>query len=111
MRKEIWQPRPMEREAFPASQEAPEGMKTLCLDPVDREGVLYEHDVPYIQRGEQTLHLQILRPSFGKGAPSPLILYVQGSAWHRQEWLYPGLPKWVDVAREGFVVAHAADCP
>lgn len=104
MRKEIWQPRPMEREAFPASQEAPEGMKNLCLDPVDREGVLYEHDVPYIQRGEQTLHLQILRPSFGK-APFPLILYVQGSAWHRQEWLYPGLPKWVDVAREGFVVA------
>lgn len=52
-----------------------------------------------------TLHLHILKPYFlQEGRKYPLLLYVQGSAWLKQETMRP-LPNLAQFAQNGYVVA------
>lgn len=100
----------MRKTVIPGAIDAPEGMHVLYADHEDRYKVSYLHDVPYCTRGDQTLTMQMLIPGMPAGmSPGvrperPLIVFVQGSAWYKQD-CYAALPNLVDLARAGFVVA------
>lgn len=72
----------------------------------DEMGVLYSHDVEYAQIDGVKLHLQILRP-VTRNAPEavcPCVVFVQGSAWMKQD-VYAQLPMVSRLAAKGYVVA------
>ncbi len=108
-----------------ACMDAPEGMKTVLGDPgEDASGLL--HDEVYCVRDGRELRLQIILPKYtGElmtreavklGAPNilpfeklpnplyPLIVFVQGSAWNRQD-LYKVIPRMSRFVRKGYAVA------
>ena len=108
-----------------ACMDAPEGMKCVFGDPKeDASGLV--HDEVYCERDGRELRLQILLPTYtGKlmsreavklGAPDlppfaelpnpmyPLIVFIQGSAWNRQD-LYKATPRLARYVREGWAVA------
>ena len=108
-----------------ACMDAPEGMKTVFGDPgEDASGLL--HDEVYCVRDGRELRLQIILPKYtGElmtreavklGAPNilpfeklpnplyPLIVFVQGSAWNRQD-LYKVIPRMSRFVRKGYAVA------
>lgn len=68
--------------------------------------VSYEPDVPYARMGGHTLTLQILSPQT-RNEPDklyPVILYVQGSHWDRQN-VYRAVPELSKLAELGYVTA------
>ncbi len=68
---------------------------------------LYSQDWVYHDDGECKRHLQILFPDqrdMPEGKRFPLILFIPGSAWHRQE-MYNDVPQYAALARRGYVVA------
>ena len=105
-------------------------MKILYADRSDRNYVRCVNDVVYDTSKDIPLHLQMLYPQVPselaeiraaerdgrhkrelseaeekRSARSmPCIVYVQGSAWGKQD-IYGTLPMLVDIARMGFVVA------
>ena len=108
-----------------ACMDAPEGMKTVFGDPgEDASG--YVHDEVYCVRDGRKMRLQILLPRYtGElmtreavklGAPNvlpfekapnplyPLIVFIQGSAWNRQD-LYKAIPRMSRFVRKGYAVA------
>ena len=96
-------------EEFPSSPELPDGAKVLRLK--DRPGnrVDISFDVVYDERDGETLHLQILRPvedmfNIPPTNRYPLIVYIPGSAWHRQ-MISVSFPKMMRVCERGYVVA------
>lgn len=83
------------------------GMQILPADKSQTGIVNYFPDIPYVQREEESLLLQLLLPcGLAPGTPSdrtfPLVVFVQGAAWGEQE-KYRNIPQLVQVAREGFV--------
>lgn len=66
--------------------------------------VSYRSDVVYATKDGMDLHLQILTPSMGQRKPLPCILYVQGSAWMKQN-VYSCVPNMARFASRGYVVA------
>lgn len=101
--------------AITGSTLAPEGMHVLYADRNDDYKVSYVKDVPYCERDGKQLTMQMLFPEMPAGLTPgmygasdqlkmPLIVYVQGSAWMKQN-VYMSLPNLVDLARAGFVVA------
>lgn len=67
---------------------------------------LYSQDWVYHDYGGCKRHLQMIFPyrqDMG-GEKYPLILFIPGSAWHKQE-MYNDIPQYADIARRGFVVA------
>lgn len=64
--------------------------------------VWYQKDVVYKRIDSIDLHLQILRPRTDQTLPC--VIYVQGSAWMRQD-LYSNLPAMASFAQRGYVVA------
>lgn len=76
------EPLNVSRENFPKSTDCVEGMKVispLC----DNFELSYEYDVPYVKRENKQLYLQIIKPISDK--PVPLIVYIPGSAFHKQD--------------------------
>ena len=72
----------------------------------DEISVQYVNDVVYAVMDETPLHLQILMPGT-RNHPEPVlpcIVYVQGSAWFKQN-VYRDLPQLSKLAARGFVVA------
>ncbi len=65
---------------------------------------IYKHDVVYVTRAEGDRTLQMLVPEEKNGKKYPAILYVQGSAWFKQDQ-YKRLAAMADLARRGFVTA------
>ena len=104
----------MRKTVIPGAINAPEGMHVLYADHQEAYKVSYVKDVPYLKRGDQELHLQMLFPKMPAGmlpGPKPenppkfpVIVYVQGSAWYKQD-CYMNIPNLVDLARAGFIVA------
>lgn len=89
---------------FPAAQDAPEGMKTLDVDLSPASMLPTVHlDVVYAVKSNRELHLQIITPA-GENKRWPLILWVQGSAFHKQD-VGLHLADMVAVAKRGYVVA------
>lgn len=68
---------------------------------------LYIPDVVYAEYGACKRHLQLIvpyRPQWGN-EKYPLIVYVPGSAWYKQE-LYNKIPALGQLARRGFAIAE-----
>lgn len=99
-------------EKFPLAPELPEGCIPITLEDDPGLGVRYTPQVVYSHRAGLDLHLEILSP-FTWNAPDadyPLLVYVPGSAWHKQETL-GSLGGMMNVAREGIAVAIVEYCP
>lgn len=68
---------------------------------------LYSQDWEYYDYGNCKRHLQILfpyKPEMRADEKYPLILFIPGSAWHKQE-MYNDIPQYALLAKRGFVVA------
>ncbi len=68
---------------------------------------LYSQDWEYYDYGDCKRHLQIIfpyRPQMRKDDKYPLILFIPGSAWHKQE-MYNDIPQYSLLAERGFVFA------
>ena len=67
---------------------------------------LYAPDQPYAQRDGGELRLQIIFPYRRQWADErfPVVLFVPGAAWYRQE-MYNSVPQWAKLAERGVVVA------
>ena len=69
--------------------------------------ILYSPNIEYHDYGNCKRHLQMLFPyknNLGKDDKFPLILFIPGSAWHKQE-MYNDIPQYAKLAELGFVVA------
>lgn len=74
---------------------------------IDELQWLYSQDWVYHDYGDCKRHLQIIFPyRFGMKPEEkfPLILFIPGSAWHKQE-MYNDIPQYAALAQRGFVVA------
>jgi acetyl esterase/lipase len=106
-------PKPYTYDEFPEASHSPSGMKTVEIERVPIR--IYNENVVYARRGERELRLQIFVPFFrGKyGRALPLVVYVQGSSWRKQE-LFLNLPQLSDFSRRGYVLAiveyRESDC-
>lgn len=68
---------------------------------------LYSQDWEYHDYGGCKRYLQILfpsKPEWKENEKYPVILFIPGSAWHKQE-MYNDIPQYATLARQGFVVA------
>lgn len=68
---------------------------------------LYSQDWEYYDYGDCKRHLQIIfpyKPEWKEGESYPLILFIPGSAWHKQE-MYNDIPQYAKLAERGYVVA------
>lgn len=91
-------------EEFKENETLLEGMKTLESYEDDLES-LYIPDVEYVHYGEVKRVLQLLVPHQRDIKQKyPLIVYVQGSAWHKQN-IYSRLPQLGYISRKGYVIA------
>lgn len=89
-----------------AANEMPEGTQILYSEYAER-GTYYSckylPDVVYAKYGEIERKLQIIVPQ-RDGYKFPLVIYVQGSAWRKQD-LYSAIPNLSHIAAKGYVVA------
>ncbi|QJW90764.1 alpha/beta hydrolase [Spirosoma taeanense] len=95
-------PKPYTYADFPESKASSTTMKVVSIDR-DSSLVTYRPNVKYITRDGLDLTLQIIEPTFAKGK-RPCIVYVQGSAWMKQN-VYANLPQLAEFARRGYVIA------
>ena len=89
-------------EPFPASAVTTDGMKVIKPERAKTCALLA--NIEYIERSGKKLHLNIIRPMSFPPEKLPLIVYVQGSAWHKQN-VYMNIPQLSRFAARGFVVA------
>ena len=95
----------MEKLNFPESEELPEGVREIEAE--DTFGYCTElyPDVEYAEHSGKKLHLQIMTPTvFGQDLKWPLIVYVQGSSWHKQK-LFQSLPTLARMCERGYAIA------
>jgi len=87
---------------FPASVSKNDKVKKLNIE--HETIVNYLPNVIYAKRGNLNLGLQILSPNVNGKEVLPCIIYVQGSAWMKQN-VYKGIPQLSNFAQRGFVIA------
>ena len=90
---------------FPAFTTPIEGVKVLSTNG-DGWRVSYIPNVEFVTEGGITLKLQILQPR-SRNNPEPVlpcVVYVQGSAWMKQD-IYANIPALSKLAERGFIVA------
>lgn len=97
--------RNMDFEEFRAQVEDMEEVRKLTADGTEWYG-LYRHDVVYVNRNgvERTLQMIVPETNNMEDKRYPAILYVQGSAWRKQD-NYKRLGAMADLARHGYVTA------
>lgn len=88
-------------EDFPKANNKPSGMQTLNVDLEQKHPKVYLNQV-YAYKDETALKLHVIVP-VGKQR-FPLIMWVQGSAFHKQN-LGNHLPQMIEIAQHGYVVA------
>jgi acetyl esterase/lipase len=93
-------------ENFPQAISTVDFVKSLALraEPV----LSYTKDVPFVNRDGLDLHLQIISPGRqflpqGDTEQLPCIIYIQGSAWRKQN-VYRNLPQLAKFAARGYVI-------
>ena len=93
-------------ESFPESEELPEGVKTVKWKDTFGYDVEFLPDEVYANRDGINLHLKVLIPRTMEEPDRqwPLIVFVQGSAWHRQD-LYCHLPALLRMSQRGYAIA------
>ena len=92
-------------ETMPDYNETVEGAKEIVMSGHEI-GVELIPDIVYDHKDDTDLHLEILKPSIflEPDRKFPIVLYVQGSAWMKQN-LYLEIAQLSDLARRGYVVA------
>lgn len=86
---------------------AKQSLKRLDIEKKELEW-LYVPDVEYCEYENCKRYLQLIIPykrHWNENKKYPLILFIPGSAWHRQE-MYNGIPAHVELAKRGFAVAE-----
>ncbi|QAA32502.1 alpha/beta hydrolase [Clostridium manihotivorum] len=81
-------------------------LKTLNVEKKDLEW-LYVPDVEYCEYENCKRHLQLIIPykrNWLDNKKYPLVLFIPGSAWHRQE-MYNDIPTFSELAKRGFAIA------
>jgi acetyl esterase/lipase len=89
-----------------AANEMPEGTQVIYGDFAEAGkfySCTYRSDVVYATYGELERRLQIIMPH-REGYKFPLVVFVQGSAWRKQD-VYVGIPNLSYIAAKGYVVA------
>ncbi len=89
-----------------AANEMPEGTQVIYGEFAERGtyySCTYYPDVVYAKYGEVERKLQIIMPS-RDGYQFPLVVFVQGSAWRKQD-LYAAIPNLSHIAAKGYVIA------
>lgn len=99
-------PKELSYEDFPEATDEPEGMKkiTTSLEPIFPHVDL---NVEYAHKSGMALHIHVITPALPEDDQTtrfPLIMWVQGSAFHKQ-FLGNHLAHMIEVAKHGFVVA------
>ncbi|WP_150274412.1 alpha/beta hydrolase [Paenibacillus tepidiphilus] len=95
-----------QRAAELAAYETPEGTQILYGDFAEGGSFYsctYRPDVVYATYGDVDRRLQIIMPG-GGDCKFPLVVYIQGSAWRKQD-VYAGLPNLSQIAAKGYVIA------
>jgi acetyl esterase/lipase len=90
-------------ERFPEDTTFVDGMKTLESSDDDL-GTAYIPNIEYEDVGGTKRVLQIITPYKRTPHKFPLLVYIQGSAWMKQD-VYAQIPQLGYLARKGFVVA------
>lgn len=81
-------------------------MQKIRVNSEDLE-FLYSQDWEYWDYGYCKRYLQMILPYKRSWRPEekyPLIMFIPGSAWHKQE-MYNDIPKLTDIAKRGYAVA------
>ncbi|MBQ8555498.1 MAG: alpha/beta hydrolase [Clostridia bacterium] len=94
---------PYTPENFPENMTLPEGARSVRWQDTFGYGVAFKPDIVYAQRDGETLHIQHLCPRNDR-TDNPLIVYVQGSAWFRQD-VFIHLPEMIRMCQKGYCVA------
>ena len=92
---------------FPESAERPEGVKVVALEDSFGYCVDLLPNLLYAQRDGEDLRVQLLRPfapDMSGAKKWPLIVFVQGSAWFRQQ-IFIHLQHLVRICEKGYAVA------
>ena len=91
---------------FPSMEELPEGVKSIKLKDTFGYPVDFVPGVVYAQRSGETQHVHLLLPVDHQNPEKkfPLVVFVQGSAWHRQR-VFEHLPHMIRVCQQGYAVA------
>lgn len=90
---------------FPNSPEVPEGVKTVAFKDTYGDPIDMRPNVVYAERSGEQQHLQIIMPdTFEKDRRFPLVVFVQGSAFHRQH-VFQHLSQMIRLVEHGYVVA------
>lgn len=90
-------------DSFPFSEKVGRGMKSLDADFYDAYAYTkVRTHVEYRRAGERALHLNIIAPQVDEALP--LVMYVQGSAFHKQD-IDAAIARLGTVAKRGYVVA------
>lgn len=96
-------PQPYTYESFPEYGEIGEDVKTLNVSGKEIS-VSYLPLVPYVARPQGVRSLQILLPRSRAGGRYPLIVYVQGSAWMKQD-VHINVGNLAKFAAKGYTIA------
>lgn len=89
-----------------AANEMPEGTQILFGEFSEAGrfySCKYHHDVVYARYGDIERKLQVINP-WPTGRKFPLVVYIQGSAWKKQD-LYAAIPSLSHIAAKGYVIA------
>lgn len=105
MPKDYVEPLTMTPEEFPEAKNAPEGMKTLKVD-LKNTYPTVKLNIVYSQKNNMDLHLHIIEPAMPENSEKryPLIMWVRGSAFHKQD-LGSYMAHMIEVAKHGYVIA------
>ena len=81
-------------------------MKSITLKDTFGYDVHFVPGIVYAQRSGETQHIHLLLPTDRENPDRifPLVVFIQGSAWHRQQ-VFQHLPHMVKVCQQGFAVA------
>ncbi len=101
----IVEPKPSSWEAFPDSTVTADGILTIRADRSELSSKLHAN-ILYATKSGGPLHLHIIepRPAEGEERLFPLVVYVQGSAWLKQD-IGQEIPQLSRFASKGYVVA------
>ncbi len=79
-------------------------MTTITADQLTKRSIPhYIKDVVYANRSDMDLHLQVILPDRAKEEKLPCVVYIQGSAWFKQN-CYAALPKLIEFSNRGYAI-------
>ncbi|MBR2718240.1 MAG: alpha/beta hydrolase [Clostridia bacterium] len=90
-------------ETFPENTLMPEGARSVRWTDEFGYGVAFRPGIVYAKRDGEELHIHYLTPRNDR-TDNPLIIYVQGSAWFRQD-VFIHLPEMIRMCQKGYCVA------